>query len=91
MPILPAIIHHENNISEDAEHSRELRFFSNGDLLTPPFTSFDCPGSSSTMSDGNNQVPPKNDSVTSLTPDEANRIIHSHRKGLHAGLADNAR
>ncbi|TVY56054.1 Protein RDR1 [Lachnellula cervina] len=80
MPILQAIIHHEHNIVEDAEHSRELRLFSNGELLTPPFTSFDCPGPNSTMSDGNNQVPPKNDSLTSLTPDEANRIIHSHRK-----------
>ncbi|TVY25954.1 hypothetical protein LHYA1_G005870 [Lachnellula hyalina] len=84
MPILQAIIHHESKSSEDAEHSRELRFFSNGELTPPftPLTSFDCPGTSSTMSEGN-QVPP-NDSLTSLTPDEANKIIHSHRKVRYA-------
>ncbi|TVY48427.1 hypothetical protein LOCC1_G000885 [Lachnellula occidentalis] len=92
MPILQAIIQHERKTGEEAENSRELRLFSNGELLTPPSTSFDSPGTtgtSSTMNEGN-QVPP-NDSLTSLTPDEANKIIHSHRKEPLAGLVGNAR
>jgi hypothetical protein len=91
MPILQAIVSSsESEVAENdeelAEPAREFRLFSNADPeLTPPSTTFARLGISYsygysysyTMSEGINTQEP-NDS--NLTPDEANRIIHSHRK-----------
>jgi hypothetical protein len=50
----------------------QYRLFSERDL-TPPLTKFERLGLNYKMSEGQ-------DPIETLTPDEANRIIHSHRK-----------
>jgi hypothetical protein len=62
-------------------HQYQYRFFSEQEReLTPPLTKFERLGLNYKMSEGQ-------DPIETLTPDEANRIIHSHRKvryGKHA-------
>lgn len=94
MPILQAIVIAQND-EELAEPAREFRRFSNADqeLTPPPSTKFarlslSCSHSHSysysyTMSEGINVQEPDE---SSLTPDEANRIIHSHRKVRYGKL-----
>jgi hypothetical protein len=53
-------------------HQYQYRFFSERQL-TPPLTKFERLGLNYKMSEGQ-------DPIETLTPDEANRIIHSHRK-----------
>jgi hypothetical protein len=87
MPILQAIVSSSGvaeNDEELAEPAREPRLFSNADQeLTPPSTKFARLGISYsyTMSEGIQEPDESN-----LTPDEANRIIHSHRKVRYGKL-----
>jgi hypothetical protein len=66
MPIIKVVTLNET------PNFHQYRFFSEPDL-TPPLTRFERLGLNYNMSEGQ-------DPIETLTPDEANRIIHSHRK-----------
>jgi hypothetical protein len=71
MPIIKAVRHHHDH----SERSFQHRHWSEGDL--EPLSSFDRLDIShrETMSEGPAEIP-----IENLSPEEANRIIHSHRK-----------
>jgi hypothetical protein len=74
MPILKAVRPLPSDLSE---HPFQHRHWSEGDL--EPLSSFDRLDITSyreTMSEGPSEIPP----IENLSPEEANRIIHSHRK-----------
>lgn len=73
MPILKAVRPLEKDLSEVSFHQH--RHWSEGDL--EPLSNFDRLEISyrETMSEGPSEIP-----IENLSPEEANRIIHSHRK-----------